>query len=119
MTLADLVKWVQERKSFFLKWEKWTCYNEKERIRYQSLIEGYSSVFEKLEEITMNLPDIEAVSAKVHEQWMETKYDQGVYSRLSETGEELMVDYHLLSEPAKDLDRNTVKTIYKAIQELS
>ena len=67
----------------------------------------------------INLPDIELVSAKVHEQWMETKRSQGVTSRLSETGEELMVPYEDLSEPAKDLDRNTVKAIYKAISELS
>lgn len=67
----------------------------------------------------MKLPDIELVSAKVHEQWMQTKLDQGVKSRLSETGEELMVHYDLLSEPAKDLDRNTVRTVFEAINELS
>jgi hypothetical protein len=66
----------------------------------------------------MNLPDIEAVSAKVHEQWMETKKSQGVASRKSEKDEELMVPYKELSEAAKDLDRNTVKTVYKAIREL-
>jgi len=64
------------------------------------------------------LPDIELVSAKVHEQWMQTKLRQGVQSRTSEVGEELMIPYEELSESAKDLDRNTVKTVYKAIKEL-
>ncbi len=67
----------------------------------------------------MQLPDIEVVSAKVHEQWIQTKRDQKVTSRKSETGEELMVPYEELSEEAKDLDRNTVKTVYQAIRELS
>jgi hypothetical protein len=67
----------------------------------------------------MNLPDIELVSEKVHEQWMKTKWAQGVTTRLSELGEELMVPYPQLSEPAKDLDRNTVKTVYAAIKELA
>jgi len=66
----------------------------------------------------MNLPNIELVSSKVHENWMETKLSQGITSRKSETGEELMVPYEELSEPAKDLDRNTVKTVYNAILEL-
>ena len=67
----------------------------------------------------MKLPDIEAVSAEVHEQWMETKRSQGVTTRKSETGEELMVPYAQLSEPAKDLDRGTVRTVFKAIEKLA
>ena len=63
----------------------------------------------------MLLPDVETVSAKVHESWMESKRAQGVTSRLSESGEELMVPYAELSEAAKDLDRNTVKAVYQAI----
>jgi hypothetical protein len=62
------------------------------------------------------LPDIEVVSAKVHEAWMETKRAQGVTSRKSETGEEMMVPYEQLSEPAKELDRGTVRTVYEAIR---
>lgn len=62
------------------------------------------------------LPDIEAVSAKVHAAWIESKRAQGVTSRKSETGEELMVPYEQLSEPAKDLDRNTVRAVYEAIR---
>jgi hypothetical protein len=61
------------------------------------------------------LPDIEVVSAKVHEAWMESKRAQGVTSRQSETGEELMVPYEQLSEQAKDLDRSSVRAVYDAI----
>jgi hypothetical protein len=64
----------------------------------------------------MELPDIEKVSKEVHNAWMESKKAIGITSRLSEDGEELMVDYELLSEKAKDLDRNTVKAVYKAIK---
>jgi hypothetical protein len=62
------------------------------------------------------LPDIELVSAKVHEAWIEGKRKQRVLSRKSENGEELIVPYDQLSEPAKDLDRQTVRTVYAAIK---
>jgi hypothetical protein len=62
------------------------------------------------------LPDLELVAEKVHEAWMQTKQSQGVKTRLSETGEELMVPYAQLSEPAKELDRMTVRTVYAAIE---
>jgi hypothetical protein len=65
------------------------------------------------------LPDIEVVSAKVHEAWMESKRAQGVTTRRSEAGEELMVPYEQLSEPAKELDRATVRAVYKAIRAAS
>lgn len=64
----------------------------------------------------MELPDIETVSAKVHDAWMQSKLATGVTSRKSESGEELMQSYSQLSEPAKDLDRNTVKAVYSAIR---
>lgn len=64
----------------------------------------------------MKLPDIEIVSAKVHEAWLQTKLAGGFTSRKSESGEELMVPYEQLSEPAKDLDRETVKAVYAAIE---
>ena len=67
----------------------------------------------------MKLPDIELVSAQVHEAWMESKKANGVTSRKSEDDEELMVPYEKLSEKAKDLDRNTVKAVYAAIKKLS
>ena len=61
---------------------------------------------------------MELVSAQVHNAWMQSKKDQGIDSRKAEDGEELMVPYNKLSEKAKDLDRNTVKAVYKAIREL-
>ena len=67
----------------------------------------------------MKLPDIEAVAAKVHEAWMREKRARGVTTRKSETGEELMVDYELLSEEAKELDRSSVRAVYDAIQSLT
>jgi RyR domain len=65
------------------------------------------------------LPNIEKVSAEVHKAWMKTKKKQGIKSRKSEEGEELMVDYEMLSENAKDLDRNTVKAVFAAIRKLT
>jgi len=67
----------------------------------------------------VNLPSIELVSGKVHEAWMKSKRADGITSRKSETGEELMVPYDQLSEASKDLDRNTVKAVYAAIEEAS
>jgi 16S rRNA G527 N7-methylase RsmG len=66
--------------------------------------------------VRVNLPDIEIVSAKVHEAWMESKRAQGVTSRKSETGEELMVPYEELSEDQKEVDRATVRAVYEAIR---
>jgi RyR domain len=67
----------------------------------------------------MDLPDIEIVAEKVHEAWMESKSKQGVTSRKSESGEELMVPYKELSEEAKQLDRASVRAVYAAIEEVS
>jgi hypothetical protein len=67
----------------------------------------------------MKLPDIEAVAAKVHEAWMQSKLKKGITTRKSENGEELMVDYEHLSEEAKDLDRASVRAVYAAIESLS
>lgn len=58
---------------------------------------------------------LEKVSEKVHEQWMETKRAQGVTSRQSERGEELMRPYPELSEQAKDLDRGSVRSVLDAL----
>lgn len=66
-----------------------------------------------------NLPDVEMVSAKVHEAWIKSKQAQGVTTRKAEDSEELMVPYDQLSEKAKELDRNTVKAVYTAIEECS
>lgn len=60
---------------------------------------------------------IEKVSAAAHEGWMASKRAQGITSRKSEAGEEFMVPYEQLSEPAKDLDRGTVKAVLAAVAE--
>jgi hypothetical protein len=65
----------------------------------------------------MNLPPVEKVAAKVHEAWMAGKRAKGITSRKSESGEELMVPYEQLSEGAKDLDRQSVLAVYRAIEE--
>jgi hypothetical protein len=66
-----------------------------------------------------NLPDIELVSALVHNAWVDTKKCQGIHSRMSEDGEELIVPYDQLSEKAKDIDRKTVRAVYAAIHALN
>lgn len=66
----------------------------------------------------IQLPDIEKVSAEVHQAWMDSKKAIGITTRKAEDGEELMVPYDQLSEKAKDLDRNTVKAVYAAIEKL-
>jgi len=66
----------------------------------------------------MNLPDVEIVAEKVHEAWMNSKLKEGVTSRNSEKGEELMVPYDKLSEEAKELDRTTVRAVYAALEEV-
>lgn len=66
----------------------------------------------------IELPDIEFVSALVHQAWIQSKKEQGFITRKAEDGEELLVPYHQLSEKAKDLDRKTVKAVYGAIRNL-
>lgn len=72
-----------------------------------------AAVAERLRKTT--LPNIETVSDAVHEAWIESKRAQGITSRKSESGEELMVSYAALSEAAKDLDRGSVQAVYAAI----
>lgn len=57
---------------------------------------------------------VEQIAARVHEAWMRTKAEQGVTSRRSESEEELMVPYEQLSEPAKELDRASVRAVLHA-----
>jgi RyR domain len=66
----------------------------------------------------LELPNVELVSAKVHEAWMNGKIAKGITTRKAEDGEELMVPYSELSEPQKDQDRQTVLTVYAAIRSL-
>lgn len=65
--------------------------------------------------MALTLPDIEVVSEIVHEQWMEQKKSLGYTSYFSADGEELMVPYMNLSEDAKEIDRGTVRAVYKAL----
>lgn len=60
-------------------------------------------------------PLVEELSRAAHEAWMESKHAQGITSRVSEWGAELMVPYEQLSEMAKDLDRGTVRGVLDAI----
>ena len=69
--------------------------------------------------MNLNLPNIEVVSSKVHEAWMQSKLAQGVTTRRAENGEEMMVPYDQLSEACKDLDRGTVQAVYRAINAAS
>ena len=47
---------------------------------------------------------------------MESKRAQGITSRKSESGEELMIPYEQLSDEMKELDRGTVRAVYEAIR---
>lgn len=67
----------------------------------------------------MPLPDVELVSAKVHEAWVNGKRSKGITSRKAEDGEELMIPYEQLSEQQKDQDRQTVLAVYRAIESIA
>lgn len=66
----------------------------------------------------MNDDILEQISEAVHDEWMRNKKLKGVTSRPSESGEELMVPYAMLSEAAKDLDRGSVRATLEAIKKL-
>jgi hypothetical protein len=78
---------------------------------------SYGKTFAKIL-ATMKLPGIEAVAAKVHDAWVQAKRAQGITTRKSESGEELMVEYDQLSEDAKELDRASVRAVFDAIESL-
>jgi hypothetical protein len=69
--------------------------------------------------VTLHLPDIEKVSELVHADWVNKKLAEGVTSRMATWGEELVLPYDELSDKAKQLDRDTVKVVYKAIREVA
>lgn len=58
---------------------------------------------------------VESIAEAAHAGWMEAKQARGIESRRSESGEELMVPYGLLSEAAKDLDRTAVRSVLDAL----
>ena len=59
---------------------------------------------------------VETLSRAAHDAWMESKRAQGIASRRSEWGEELMAPYADLSEQARDLDRGTVRGVLAAVE---
>lgn len=63
-----------------------------------------------------SFPAIERIAEIVHENWRKAKTAKGIASRKSADGEELMVPYKQLSEKAKDSNRQSVKTVYDAIE---
>lgn len=60
------------------------------------------------------LPDIELVSANLHQAWVEDRTAEGFASLKADSGEELMVPYGMLSEREKEKDRATVRAVYAA-----
>ncbi len=61
---------------------------------------------------------IETLAEAVHVQWLAHQRSLGRVSRLSPTGEELMVDWDKLSEAAKELDRMTVRAVLDALPDV-
>lgn len=94
----------------------WLCWVE---CRVVGAVAPNGDLTEFWEYRAMRLPDIEVVSAKVHEAWMDAKRKTGVTTRKLETGEELMVPYDQLSDAAKELDRGTVRAVYAAIEAIA
>lgn len=68
---------------------------------------------------TPSTPDtrwfIDLLAENVHDRWLAGRLAQSVTSRLAEDGEELCVSYDELSESAKELDRETVRSVLFAL----
>lgn len=62
------------------------------------------------------LPNIELVAAAVHQAWIDTKLAAGIPSRPAADGREQMVPYSQLDDDLQELDRATVRAVYKAIE---
>lgn len=63
------------------------------------------------------MPDlVDEIAADVHEAWVAHQRSLGHLSRLSPTGEQLMVPYNWLSEAAKELDRVTVRQVLYSLR---
>jgi hypothetical protein len=61
----------------------------------------------------------EETAREIHEAWRKTLRRQGVKSRASYWGEELLVPWEKLSERAKDLNRNMVRVTLRTIGRLA
>ena len=68
----------------------------------------------------ITLPDIDVVSARVHEVWRAEKIAAGVTSRPSAlSGQEQLVPWSELHELDKESNRSQVRVVYDAITEAS
>jgi len=61
---------------------------------------------------------VELLAAKSHEGYLAGKRAGGTTSRLSESGEEVMVPYEQLSESSKDINRAAAGAILDGLAEL-
>jgi hypothetical protein len=112
--MAELGKgedaWVEEL------WEGCGHIGNKDRLR--TILRAFAANLRSQQPVELSAEDKEAVASIVHEQWMVAKRSQGVASRKSESGEELMVPYEQLSESVKDLDRIAVRSVLIALNAL-
>lgn len=61
---------------------------------------------------------IELLAAKSHEGYVAGKRASGCTSRLTESGEEVLVPYEQLSESSKDISRSAARAILVGLEEL-
>jgi hypothetical protein len=61
---------------------------------------------------------VELLAAKSHEGYVAGKRAGGTVSRLTESGEEVMVPYERLSESSKDINRSAARAIIDGLAEL-
>lgn len=67
----------------------------------------------------LSLPDIEKVCAAQHKNWVAAKQAAGIASKITPEGQEMMVEYDQLNEEGKNIVRNVVNGVYKAIEEVA
>lgn len=61
---------------------------------------------------------VELLAAKSHEGYVAGKRGGGTISRLTESGEEVMVPYERLSESSKNISRSAARAIIEGVAEL-
>lgn len=67
----------------------------------------------------IELPDPRRLAPLEHEAWRQMLLRDGVLSRVSHWGEELMVDWDVMSDRAKEQDLEGVRRTYLLIDVLS
>lgn len=67
----------------------------------------------------LQLPDIDKVCEKYHEDWIQAKKAAGIHSKVNSDGVELMAPYNELPDAAKEYTRNVVNGTYNAIQHVA